>query len=131
MTRFTRLKELQELLDPIKIPVTENGGLGLCAVGRMFDSVPLIAVDHESKLPTQDEVKLIKEALDETLNKWYGESCIKRIMSKPYAMDKGVNTVLLQKFGHDKWKYRRITWTVGPYMMPPEGDTLENVLTRC
>jgi len=71
---------------------------------------------------------------------WHGvepdtdDSWQQRMMGKALDVDAGTNTVVLIKYPHGGWGYRRMTWTSGPVLVPAVQDapqSLRWVLDRC
>jgi hypothetical protein len=65
---------------------------------------------------------------------YYNEGWKARMRERPLDTDSSTNTVVLLKRAEGNWCYRRMSWTMGPLMIPPRDAkpmSLEQVLDRC
>jgi len=67
--------------------------------------------------PSEAEVRALAVALDYALD-YYNAHYRASLLSKPFDLDGGTNTLTFGKRPDGGWCYRRMTWQVGPMLVP-------------
>ena len=82
-----------------------------------FDKRPLCAIWHKSEEPTEKEIGILTEIVQEKIDKF-----------NPRAVEgfsiEGANTITFKK-EDGKWTFRRLTWSMGPTWYPKPGSLEE------
>lgn len=111
--------ELQQRLDGIGIPV-HSGGFSNASPdnGDRYPLTPVLAIWHESAVPTPDEVATIKSSAEARLSR-FGPSLVEGLAAR------GVTTVVLCKMEDGTWKSIRMG--LDPKLWS-KTDTLEQII---
>lgn len=117
-------KEQVQHIESFKVPVSQGRGLGICPFATMMFERPLVSIDVESVMPTDDETRLVRTYIEFGVRRYFNETWVNKILSAKLPVVEGHNTLVLLKGpawrpnGESGWAYRRITWEVGPSFMP-------------
>jgi hypothetical protein len=94
----------------------------IAVTGRNPRWAYLVAFDGGSEArPTDAEAAMIESFLEEYKAYWYGTEGGYRVKlaERDLDVDGGANGVLFHKYADGDWAYRRRTWTMGPWFVPP------------
>jgi hypothetical protein len=84
--------------------------------------------------PTDPEVELVAQRLQEYCAKWYRPSYLNQMREyAPYDIDNGANLAYFIKWDNGGWGYRKRTWEYGPLFVPTfeaEPESLAQVIDR-
>ncbi len=111
--------EMGELLRSRGVYVVRGMGVDP-ATGALF-SYPLVALYHDTKTPTPEEVGLLGEAVQRRAGRFLpGEI-------HDFTVE-GANTAIFRKVDAadgGRWTFRKLTWTRGPTWYPKPGALRE------
>jgi hypothetical protein len=89
---------------------------------------------NRGQMPTEAEVELVAQRLQEYCAKWYRPSYLNQMREyAPYDIDGGANLAYFIKWDNGGWGYRKRTWEYGPLFVPTfeaEPESLAQVIDR-
>ena len=100
---------LESLLDDAGLPI-HKGGFAYDPIDSHFTKYPVLAVWHESELPTEEELKTLVEIAQEKISRF----------NPQYThgfLAEGANMITVKK-EKGQWTYHKLTWRQGPIWSP-------------
>jgi hypothetical protein len=110
-------EDVVRLRDQFKLAVTTGGGTGIgMDLAVCFTANLVLGIDHASEPPTDDEATLLASYQEYTVRLW-SHRADERLSEFPVRLE-GHNSSIFRKDPEVGWQYRRVSWTMGPYMVP-------------
>ena len=87
--------------------------------------------DRESaERPTDAEAAMLSSFIAEYGHHWFVDWFVRKQLQKPFDVEGRQRTTVFRKLGPDRWAYRKVEWERGPFVVPPEGEPLAELMDR-